>query len=213
MEFETRKEGNEKYLTIQNIKFDEKDYHIQMLLNNHIKGLLPIKIRNINNEKELLYDITAMSTLNSIFERRLMKRDELVKFVLAIKQLEDSLKEYLLCGDNIKFDLNYIYYKTKENQYYFCYCPVEVDDYALQMKTLFNQVLDYVNYNDRDTVSLAYGMQEIASRDDFAVEELLDYAVSKKEEEITPLEIEEEEYDYEEEPEADKKESFLAKIK
>ena len=111
MEFNIKKEGNEKYLSVENIKFDECDYHIQMILNNKIKGLLPIKIRNINNEKELLYEVSAMSSLKSIFERRLMKRDELVKFVLAIKQLEDSLREYLLSGDNIKFDMNYIYYK------------------------------------------------------------------------------------------------------
>ena len=211
MEFNIKKEGNEKYLSVENIKFDEGDYHIQMILNNKIKGLLPIKIRNINNEKELLYEVSAMSSLKSIFERRLMKRDELVKFVLAIKQLEDSLREYLLSGDNIKFDMNYIYYKAKQDQYYFCYCPVVVEDYSLQMKSLFNQVLDHVNYNDRDTVSLAYGMQDIASRDDFAVEELLDYAVRSKEK-VEPIEIEEE-YDYEEEEEEQQKESFFDKIK
>ncbi len=214
MEFEIKKEGNEKYLSIQNVKYEEGDYHIQMLLNNQIKGLLPIKIRNINNEKELLYDITAMSSLDNIYGRSHIKKEELVRLLIAIKQLEDTLKEYLLCGDNIKFDLNYVYYKVKQKQYYFCYCPREIEDYALQMKGLFNQVLDYVNYNDREAVSLAYGIQEIASRDDFAVEELLDYALSKKEE-VKPIEIkdDEEEFDYEELDDEEKKESFLDKIK
>ena len=214
MEFDKRKEGNERYLVIENIKFDESDYHIQMLLNNQIKGLLPIKIRNINNEKELLYDITAMSALNNIFERRLMKREELIKFVLAIKQLEDKLKEYLLSGDNVKYDMNHIYYMAKQDQYYFCYCPIEVEDFSLQMKELFNQILDYVNYNDRETVALAYGMQEIASRDDFAIEELLDFALKTKEE-VVPIDIDEEnEYDCEETIEDEKqRESFVDKIK
>lgn len=214
MEFETKKEGNDKYLSIEKIKFNERDYHIQMILNNNIKGLLPIKIRNINNEKELLYDVSGMSSLSSVFERSLMKRDELVKLVLAIKQLEDSLKEYLLCGDNIKFDLNLIFYKAKTKQYYFCYCPMEVDDFALQMKSLFNQVLDYVNYNDRDAVVLSYGMQEIASRDDFNIEELLEYAMSNKTAETPePLIEEEDELDFDEEEEETQKETLLEKFK
>ena len=178
MEFEIKKEGNEKYLYAKNTKFEDNDYRIQMILNNNIKGLLPLKIRNVNKEKELLYDITGMSSLSSIFERSLIKKDDLKKLMLEIKRLEETHKEYLLCGDNIKFDLNSIYYKAKEKQYYFVYTPIEVDDYNLQMKALFNQVLDYVNYNDREAVTLAYGMQEIASRDDFALDELLELAYS-----------------------------------
>ena len=214
MEFEIKKEGNEKYLSIKDVKFEEDNYRIQMILNNNIKGLLPIKIRNVNNEKELLYDITAMSTLSNVFERSLMKRDELVRLVLAVKKLEESLKEFLLCGDNIKFDLNYIYYKAKQKEYCFCYCPDEVEDFSLQMKTMFNQVLDYVNYNDKDAVSLAYGMQEIASRDDFAVEELVEFALSTKEE-VKPIEIEDEDDDFDlnDEEEDEQKETFLEKIK
>ena len=214
MEFEIKKEGNEKYLSAKGLKFDEGNYQIQMIMNNNISGIVPITIRNINNEKELLYDITGMSNLSSIFERSLMRSEELVKFTLAIKQLSDSLREYLLCEDNIKFDFNYIYYKAKQKQYCFCYCPDEGEDFSLQIKTLFNQVLDYVNYNDKDAVSLAYGMQEIASRDDFAVEELLDFAMSKKEikEPILPEE-DEDEFDCEEEELDEKKETFLEKIK
>ena len=215
MEFEIKKEGNDKFLSANKLKFDEHDYRIQMILNNHIKGLIPIKIRNTNNEKELLYDITAMSSLNNIFERKLLKRDDLVKFVLAIKQLEDTLKEFLLCADNIKFDLTHIYYRAKQNQYYFCYLPLEVDDFSLQMKSLFNQVLDYVNYNDRDAVSLAYGMQEIASRDDFAVEELLEFALaSNQEEQIVEIDDSKDSFDFDEDDEEEEiKETFIDKIK
>ncbi len=214
MEFETKKEGNEKYLYVNNIKFDEDDYRIQMILNNNISGLLPMKIRNVNNEKELLYDITGMTSLCCVFERSLMKRDALVKLVMAIKHLEESLKEYLLCSDNIKFDLNYIYYKTKQNQHYFLYCPEEVDDFALQIKSLFNQVLDHINYNDRDAVSLAYGMQEITSRDDFSLDELVEFALSTKES-VNVVELEDEELDFDDEEEYEEEinETFLDKIK
>lgn len=214
MEFEIKKEGNEKYLYAKNIKFDDSDYRIQMILNNNIKGLLPLKIRNVNNEKELLYDITGMSSLSSIFERSLIKKDDLKKLVLEIKRLEETLKEYLLCGDNIKFDLNSIYYKAKEKQYYFVYTPIEVDDYNLQMKALFNQVLDYVNYNDREAVALAYGMQEIASRDDFTLDELLELALGSTETEI-PVALEEkiEEFDEEDFEEEEVKETLIEKFK
>ena len=215
MEFEIKKEGNEKYLSAKGLKFDEGNYQIQMIMNNNISGIVPITIRNINNEKELLYDITGMSNLSSIFERSLMRSDELVKFTLAIKQLSDSLREYLLCEDNIKFDFNYIYYKAKQKQYCFCYCPGEGEDFSLQIKTLFNQVLDYVNYNDKDAVALAYGMQEVASRDDFTLEELLEFALGSKEKQ-EPIILEDEDYEIEEDVEdneEEKKKSFFDTIK
>ena len=213
MEFEIKKEGNEKYLSAKGLKFDESNYQIQMIMNNNISGLIPISIRNINNEKELLYDITGMSSLSSIFGRNLIRREELVKITLAIKQLGDSLREYLLSEDNIKFDFNYIYYKAKQNQYYFCYCPERVEDFALQMKTLYNQILDYVNYNDKDAVSIAYGMQEISSRDDFTLEELLEFVLGTKEE-PEPVILEEDEEDFDiEEDEEEQKNSFFDTIK
>ena len=212
MELEIRKESNEKYLSIKMIGMNENDYQFQMLLNNRIKGLLPLRIRNINNEKELLYEITNMTSINNIFQRSLMRKDDLIKFVFAIKQLEESLKEYLLDSKHVFFDLNYIFFRTKQNQYYFCYCPEVVDDFSLQMKSLFNQLLDYVNYNDREAVSLAYGMQEIASRDDFSLEELLDFAMHNKEKE-KPIEIEEEDVYEEEDDESDYKETFIDRIK
>ncbi len=214
MEFEIKKDGNTKYLYLKKIKFEEDSYHIQMLLNNQIKGLLPITIRNVNNEREILYNITGLSSLNNVFGRNLLKKEELTRFALAIKQLEETLREYLLCGNNVKFDLNNIYYRLKQKEYYFCYCPSEVDDFSLQMKSLFNQVLDYIDYNDREVVSLAYGMQEIASRDDFAIEELLDFALDKKEE-VEPIIIEQnmDSIETDEEEIDDQDDTILNKIK
>ena len=49
MEFEIIKEGTEKYLLAKGLRFDENDYRIQMVLNNNINSLLPIKIKNVNN--------------------------------------------------------------------------------------------------------------------------------------------------------------------
>ena len=213
MDFEIKKEGNEKYLLVRNLKFDENNFQIQMVLNNNIKSLLPLKIKNVNNEKELLYDITGMTTIGIAYEKSLIKKEDLVSLVLAIKRLEENLKEYLLCADNIKFDLDYIYYKSKQNQYYFVYCPMEVDDYNLQMKTLFNQLLDHVNYNDREAVTIAYGMQEITSRDDFTLDELMGFALETKEDhEPIVIEDDEDELD-EEEIEKECEETFLDKIK
>lgn len=215
MEFEIVKEGNEKYLSLKKMKIDEDNYQIQMILNNTIKGLLPIKIRNINNEKEFLYNITAMSSVNNVFERSLMRKDDLTKLVIEIKQLVENLKEYLLCGNNIKFDLNYIYYQAKQKQYNFVFCPVEVDDFDLQMKSLFNQVLDHINYNDREAVSLAYRLQEIASRDNFTIDEMIELALDSKEKKnVIVMEDDEDDLDInEDEIEEEQKETILERIK
>ena len=214
MDIEIKKEGNEKYLTIKNIKVTETEHQMQMLLNNNIRGLLPLKVKNINNNVEVFYEITSLLPLNKVFERNLMRKDDLIKFVMCIKQLVDTLKEYLLCGDNLVLDYEYIFCKKTQGTYYFCYSPVEVEDFELQIKTLFNQMLDYVNHKDRDAVTLAYGLQEITSHDDFSIEELVDFTVEKKEQNMPNLE-EKAELNFEDEYEEEYEEelSFWDKLK
>lgn len=181
MKIESYKEGSKKYLSINDVEFDENSYGIQMILNNNIQGLLPIKINVLNNNKSWLCDITALLTLQSIYERKLMRANDLIKFVSNIKQLMDVLKEYLLESENIILDVNHIYYHKQREEFIFCYSPIKYENIDLQLKELFNKLLDHINHNDRETVEMAYGLQQITTQDEFSTEELLEYCIKKKE--------------------------------
>lgn len=202
MEFKIKKEGSEKYISIEKVKENENNYQLEMVSNNQIKGLLNIKIQYINNEKEILYDITSMNSLSKIFERKLMKKEDLIRFVVSIKRLSESLKEYLLCSDNIIFDSEYIFYDKQRDEYLFCYCPEANDDVELQLKILFNQLLDYIDHNNRETVELAYGLQQITSQDSFSIDQLQEFVLQKKEMEIkTDIDLDDDTLDYDDEEE------------
>ena len=53
MEISYIKDGNRNTMIIKDIKIEKNDYKLQMVLNNHIEGLVQISVESINNETML----------------------------------------------------------------------------------------------------------------------------------------------------------------
>lgn len=177
-EIEKRKEGSKRYLCIKNFITEENEFRIQMILNNNIKKILPTKISMINNKKELVCETTGLVAIGSMYDRKRMTARELVTLAQNIKKLMEELHKYLLNVEDIVFEADYIYYSKVKKEYVFCYCPGLGADYQLGLKELFNQILDYVDHNDKETVEVAYGMQNITTQVEFTIEEIIEYGVT-----------------------------------
>ena len=63
METEQKKQGAEEYYIIKNQQAFQSDYQMKMVVNNNIEGLIPLKIKRINNKEELQYHVTGMISL------------------------------------------------------------------------------------------------------------------------------------------------------
>ena len=177
-EIKKRKEGSKKYLCIEDLVTEENEFRIQMILNNNIKRILPAKISIVNNKKEIVCDVTGLSTLSSMYDRKRMNARELIALAQNIKKLSEELHKYLLNIEDIVFETDYIYYNKAKKEYVFCYCPGLGEDYQLSLKELFSRILDYVDHNDRETVEVAYGMQTITTQVEFTIEEVIEYGVN-----------------------------------
>lgn len=213
MELEYKKDGNNKFLIIDKIEVNEDEYSLQMLENNRIKSLVPMKIKTVNNQSEIQYNITGLMSIKSLHEHRLMKEKDIIQFIRGIKICIDRLKEYLLSADNLVLEMSHIYQKRGNNEFLFCYCPVENDDFQLNMKKLLNELLDHIDHNDRNTVMVAYSMQQMSVHDDFTLDDLLSCAIKEEvEEEIQQEKIVEKD-EFNEPTEDEIKETVWDKIK
>lgn len=122
MEISYIKDGNRNTMIIKDIKIEKNDYKLQMVLNNHIEGLVQISVESINNETMLYYDISSKTQMSNMFTRKQMSGKELYIFIKDIKMLSERMSEYLLTLDNIIFDTDLIFSTDKkENMSLLCF--------------------------------------------------------------------------------------------
>ena len=94
MEISYIKDGNRNTMIIKDIKIEKNDYKLQMVLNNHIEGLVQISVESINNETMLYYDISSKTQMSNMFTRKQMSGKELYIFIKDIKMLSERMSEY-----------------------------------------------------------------------------------------------------------------------
>ena len=75
-----RKEKDNDYMILEAPgKPEGGEYQIRMLLVNPIYGLLPCKMRMVDGSRAFYYDITEKQPMTSVFERRLMGKEDIEK--------------------------------------------------------------------------------------------------------------------------------------
>ena len=67
---EYRRTLNHNYLVIRKSKEDDEDYELDMVMQNNIKGLLPIDIRMSEGNEYLYYEISSMQPLKRLYDHR-----------------------------------------------------------------------------------------------------------------------------------------------
>lgn len=191
MEITYKKDGRGSFLIITPEQFDESDYKYQMFKNNSLKSLLRMNVKTINNRDMFYYDTTSMTSLKSVFSKRLMCGNDFLMLLKNLKKMSDALKEYLLDVEDILLDPEYIYKKNQTEEYYFCYYPASDYKDKLDLRNLFDSLLEFINHNDHKAVEIAYGIEQLTIGDSYSIQELLEFANEKIKKEKTP-EIKEE---------------------
>ena len=176
MEISYKRDGNQSFMIIKNLKLDEEDYRLQMVLNNNIEGILSMDTRMVNNSYEIYYCTTSMISMKNMYTRNKISGKEIYKLIKEIKLLSENMKEYLLDINNILFDMEYIYINSQRKQYKFCYCPGKVLGFQEEIKKLMEQLLEYIDYDDKEAVLIAYGMQQVVMNEDFTIQDLIECA-------------------------------------
>lgn len=191
-------------MVIPSVEFDENDYRFQMVLNNNIEELLPIRINYLNNRKEIYYETTSKIALQSVYARKTMGSKEIIHLMEQIKKIGDSMREYLLDINNILFEPECIFVGRKDDKIKFCYCPILRGEVQENMRTLFDSLLEYVDHNDREAVEIVYGIQQITISDSYSIQDIMDLiksVVAKRKREKNEMQMVKEENIFEiEEP-------------
>lgn len=176
MEISYIKDGNKNLMIVKGISIDENDYRLQMVIKNHIDGIVPLMMEQMNNEYLIKYNVSSKIRLSDLFARKQMSGKELYCFIKDLKILSEKISEYLLNINNIVFDVELIFFNRQTGKYEFCYIPEEHGEFQLKIRDLFDKLLEYIDHNDKEVVQIAYGVQQLTLAMDFTLHDILQCA-------------------------------------
>lgn len=159
----------------------EDDYRIHMLMENHIRGLLPCVIRRINCQSRFFYDITSRQSMEHIYGSSRMRAEDIRTFLRGLHRALREVKKYLLDMDRIVLEPQMIYMDIESREPLFCYLPVYQKDIMQSFRELSMYLLERLDDSDRQAVLLGYEIYRKAREENYSLEKILQEAAAPAE--------------------------------
>lgn len=167
------KDYKHNYLIIKdNGCLSENVYQRKMMTENKISGLIPSSEKHINGELLLYFEITSKQSLRSLFDGRTIGVDFLRKFFVQLKTMNDVLQKYLLDGSCLVLLPEYIFQDIGTKDMYFLYYP---DPEEGSLGDLMDFFIKSVDGEDLEAVETVYRMADLVKKEQFVLDEVLEW--------------------------------------
>lgn len=163
--------NQKNYLVVQ-FEPEEAYFETGMILNNSLRGLLPVSVRPQKDCYELLYDISNMQSLDAIHQNRQYHFSELADYFRELKNLLMLLDDYLLNADDLVLREEYLFASYDGTRYGFLYLPGYGISFQRQMKDLNDQVMRRLDHLDEKATRLVYELDRLFCLENWNFEEL-----------------------------------------
>ncbi|MBO5565065.1 MAG: hypothetical protein J5935_05565 [Lachnospiraceae bacterium] len=102
---------------------EEEGYQYRMIAANQIKGLVPCKLRHVNDRCFLYYDVTAKRALCNVAEKERMSAEEVKEVLYSIVEVQRHIASFLLDADRLLLSPDFIFREYGGDTYTFLYYP------------------------------------------------------------------------------------------
>ena len=160
------------YQVVEGEEQENEDYQVAMLRENTVPGLLSMHVRYVDNRSNYYYDISGMQSLKTKFEKEKLKYADIQQLINALLTTMEESKKYMLDGEKILLDPNYIFYE--KSGYYFTYYPSCMSDIKEEFHKLTEFFVREVDYQDREGVHLAYTLHKSTMEDHYSIQKILE---------------------------------------
>lgn len=158
-----------QYMMIETGGEARSDYRLSMLVNNRINGFLPVHVQQMNGKSTLSYEITSLENLPEFFDARKITYDEMVSLLLQFCSAVSEAGRYLLDGEGILLEPQYIYVSKSLERIRFCYYPYQHMPLHQSVNVLCRFLIDHIDYDDRRSLELAYGLFQESLRENLSI--------------------------------------------
>lgn len=158
-----------QYMMIETGGEARSDYRLSMLINNRINGFLPVHVQQMNGKSTLSYEITSLENLPEFLDARKITYDEMVSLLLQFCSAVSEAGRYLLDGEGILLEPQYIYVSKSLERIRFCYYPYQHMLLHQSVNVLCRFLIDHIDYDDRRSLELAYGLFQESLRENLSI--------------------------------------------
>lgn len=158
-----------QYMMIETGGEARSDYRLSMLVNNRINGFLPVHVQQMNGKSTLSYEITSLENLPEFLDARKITYDEMVSLLLQFCSAVSEAGRYLLDGEGILLEPQYIYVSKSLERIRFCYYPYQHMPLHQSVNVLCRFLIDHIDYDDRRSLELAYGLFQESLRENLSI--------------------------------------------
>lgn len=150
----------------------EEDYQIQMLRQNKIAGILAVEGCEIEGKSRYTYEITGLTSMQKLYEKKGMKKDELKNFLKILLDTIERVQKYMLEPNNLILHPECIF--RKNEQWYFCYLPGKTEKTGDRFHQLSEYFVRTVDYKDTEAILLAYELHKASFQENYSLKQVLD---------------------------------------
>ena len=193
MESKYKQDWNHMYFILERPEFYEEDYQMRMLQENKIEGLLQVSGQGINGKSQYSYEISGKVSMKSVYEKMVIEKDELASFLRQFLNLLSQIENYLLNVNCILLEPEYIFYE--EGKYFFCYLPIEEEQFCYRFHCLTEYFVGKINHKEQQAILLAYELHKATMEENYSLEKIIGQAMVASENEIRIEKIRDEEYE------------------
>lgn len=158
-----------QYMIIEAGEDIVSDYRLSMLIHNRIEGFLSVHIQQMNGKSTLNYEITSLEDLSSFLDARKITYEEMVSLLLQFCSAVSEVGRYLLDGEGILLEPQYIFVSKSLERVRFCYYPYSHMPLYQSVNVLCRFLIDHIDYEDRRSLELAYGLFQESLKENLSI--------------------------------------------
>ncbi len=171
MKTEYEKEWNRAYFHIDIEEEYKETYHLKMIRKNKIPGLLEVKGMGMEGGSRYTYTVSGMQSMKQQHENKMIKKEEIVNFVLALIEVTKQLREYLLNPDCLLLNPDFVF--CEGERYYFCYLPVQQKSLSESFHEMTEYFVKNLDYSETDGIFLSYELHKATLQENYDLEKIL----------------------------------------
>ena len=140
---------------------------------NRISSLLPVQVREKDNQSEIYYDVTGKRSLEACAEEHAFSISQCKNMIRELIRMMKELEDYLLEPDFISFEPAFVF--TNGRKLFWLYGIPHEGSVQEALENFFSFLLAKVDYDDQEAVHFVYQIFWIVRKQGFSREVVEDY--------------------------------------
>ena len=161
------------YMIVKDFSFPYEEFELQMLLNNHIPGLLELQVICGNGSFEYWYDVTGMISMELLLGTEAPGREALAGYIRQICDARMMLEKYFLDANDLIYQPSMLYQDKTSGKLQFCCIPGYHSEQENGLKSFMEEILKYADHSDPQAVRCMYDVYEQCTNPAVRMEDLL----------------------------------------